>query len=606
MGGDRPNIVWLVTEDNSVHYLRLYSEGGAPMPNVERLAEHGFVFNHAFSNAPVCSTARSTIISGCYGPRVFSQFHRRSVKVPMPGDLKMFPVYLRDAGYYTSNNNKEDYNFIKSEGVWDDSSRHATYRNRDPGQPFFHVQNFGMTHEGQLHFKSDEMASVELNTSVNDVSVFPIHPDSDTFRYTNAWFRDRHRLADEQLGLFLNQLEADGLMEDTIIFYYGDHGGVLPGSKGYAYERGLHVPMVVYLPEKWQHLAPLDWRTGENLSVGQRLNGFVQFVDLGPTVLNLAGLPVPDSMDGSPFLGVGVDSQALEARNTAFGYADRFDEKIDFVRTLRRGSFKYIRSFFPFKVDALQNNYRYRMLAFQEWRSMYRAGELDSVQRKFFEPRPAEALYDLKKDPFETHNLADDPAYRQVLEELRSSLRHRLESMPDLSFFPEPVLVESAAENPVRFGWQQQARIRELYRIADLSLVSWEVARGPILTALESEDPLERYWAIVSCSSHGEASIEFAGRIEKMATEDLDILVRMRASEYLGLLKIADPRAPLIAALYAAESEVEAFWILNTIVLLHDLNPEFPFTVDRKQLPPSWMESRGDYVNRRLDYLEGL
>ncbi|HSH09549.1 MAG TPA: sulfatase-like hydrolase/transferase, partial [Oceanipulchritudo sp.] len=202
----QPNIVWLVSEDNSVDYLRLYDEGGAPMPTVERLAEQGLVFNNAFSNAPVCSTARSTIISGCYAPRVFAQFHRRSVPVPMPEGLRMFPTYLREAGYYTSNNSKQDYNFIKDDGVWDESSRKASYRNRQPGQPFFHVQNFETTHEGQLHFTRAEMEKKTM-TDPDTVGIFPIHPDTPLFRYTNAKYRDLHRKLDAEMGAFIKGLE---------------------------------------------------------------------------------------------------------------------------------------------------------------------------------------------------------------------------------------------------------------------------------------------------------------------------------------------------------------------------------------------------------------
>ena len=225
----------------------------------------------------------------------------------MPDGLRMFPWYLRQAGYYTTNNSKEDYNFIKGKGVWDDSSGEASYQNRQPGQPFFHVQNFGTTHEGNLHFSETDMMEQKTTTDPASVDVFPVHPDTDLFRYTNAKYRDQHIKVDKELESFIQQLEADGLMEDTIIFYYGDHGGVLPGSKGYIYERGLHVPMVVSIPEKWQHLAPTK--------PGTRVDGFVQFTDLSATVLNLAGVDLPEGTDGRPFLGKGV---ALNTTNVVY------------------------------------------------------------------------------------------------------------------------------------------------------------------------------------------------------------------------------------------------------------------------------------------------
>ena len=157
---DRPNIVWLTSEDNSVHYAKLYNENGASMPNIEALADHGLVFNHAFSNAPVCSVARTTLLTGAYAPRIGTQFHRRSKMVPMPEGGRMYPWYLREAGYYTTNNSKEDYNVI-DKGGWDESSAKATWRNRKSGQPFFHVQNTTLTHESSLHFSAEEMATGE-------------------------------------------------------------------------------------------------------------------------------------------------------------------------------------------------------------------------------------------------------------------------------------------------------------------------------------------------------------------------------------------------------------------------------------------------------------
>ena len=278
---ERPNMVWVVSEDNSQHYLNLYGEGGASMPHIEALASKGLVFNHMFSMGPVCSVARSTIISGCYAPRTGTQYHRRTDFAPMPDGLEMFPAYLRKAGYYTSNNSKEDYNYLKAENVWDESSRSASYRNRKPGQAFFHVQNFGTTHEGQLHFSEADMKERKTSKDPNSITPFPYHPNTPLFRYTYAWYDELHQKVDRQIGEFLAQLEADGVMDNTIVFYYGDHGGVLPRSKGYIYESGLHVPLVVYIPPKWQHLAPA--------SPGSRIDGFTRFIDLAPTVLHLAG-----------------------------------------------------------------------------------------------------------------------------------------------------------------------------------------------------------------------------------------------------------------------------------------------------------------------------
>ena len=498
---ESPNIVWLVSEDNSKHFLKLYDEGGASMPNVEALAEKGIVFNNAFSNAPVCSVARSTIISGCYAPRVGAQYHRRMELAPMPEGLKMFPEYLREAGYYTTNNSKEDYNFIKSENVWDESSQNASYQNRKSNQPFFHVQNFGDTHEGQLHFTKAQMDSIETKTPQENVAVFPYHPDTPLYRFTNAYYRDLHQKVDAQIGDFIKQLEEEGLMENTIVFYYGDHGGVLPRSKGYIYESGLNVPMVVYVPEKWKHLAPTK--------MGSRTDAFVQFIDLAPTVLNIAGVDIPEQIDGKPFLGKTVTNENLNKRNTTFGYADRFDEKYDLVRSIRKDNYKYIRNYQPFNIDALFNFYRYKMLAYKEWQQFFEDGKLNEEQEQFFKARAPEALYDIEKDPHELHNLATDPSYESTLKELRSNLQNQVKSMPDLSFYPESYFLEAGLSNPIAFGQQNKSEIAELIDIADLSLQSFEESKEEIAEALKSDNPWKRYWGLMVCSSFGKESYPF-------------------------------------------------------------------------------------------------
>ena len=438
---DRPNFVFLISEDNSVHYLDLYHAGGAPTPRIAELAEHGLLFENAFSNSPVCSVARTTLITGCYGPRIGTQYHRRSRLAAMPEGLKMFPAYLRDAGYYTTNNSKKDYNAIEGKGVWDASSKKATWKGRANNQPFFHKQSFGASHESSLHFSRTSMETQATVTDPATVPVAPYHPDTPTFRYTNARYRDNIRTIDKQIGAVVDQLDADGLLEDTFVFYFGDHGGVLPRGKGYAYESGLHVPLVVRIPANFKHLVDAE--------IGSRQKGFVSFIDFGPTLLNLAGIAVPTQVDGKPFLGQGVSASELDRRDEAFGYADRFDEKWDLVRTLRKGKYEYVRSYQPFNFDGLQNNYRYRMLAYQEWRELFKSGKLNQVQSQFFMPRAAEALYDISADPHETNNLADDPKYASTLNVLREALSARVKSMPDLSLIPESILYDEAMENPI-------------------------------------------------------------------------------------------------------------------------------------------------------------
>ena len=594
---ESPNIVWLVSEDNSKHFLKLYDENGASMPNVEALAEKGIVFNNAFSNAPVCSVARSTIISGCYAPRVGAQYHRRMELAPMPDGLKMFPEYLREAGYYTTNNSKEDYNFIKSENVWDESTRNASYKNRKSGQPFFHVQNFGGTHEGQLHFSETQMDSITTVTPQENVAVFPYHPKTPIFRFTNAYYRDLHRQTDAQIGEFIKQLEAEGLMENTIIFYYGDHGGVLPRSKGYIYESGLHVPMVVYFPERWKHLAPYK--------NGSRTDAFVQFIDLAPTILNLAGVDIPEQIDGKPFLGKIVTEDNLNKRNTTFGYADRFDEKYDLVRSFRKGKYKYIRNYQPFNIDALFNFYRYKMLAFKEWQQLFEEGKLNEEQEQFFKARSPEALYDIEKDPHELHNLSADPSYKSTLEELRSNLQHQVKSMPDLSFYPESYFLEAGLSNPVGFGAQNKYEIAELIDIADLSLKSFEESKEEIEKALKSDNPWKRYWGLIVCSSFGKESHPFFKMTVQISKEDKENLVRLRAVEFLMLHVQNVPSDLILEIIENAKSETETNLILNSIALIKTVKSDFKINIPKTMFPSEWYDQEGDLVNRHIDFING-
>ena len=591
---DRPNIIWLTTEDNSSHHMRLYNENGAPMPAIEKLASEGIVFDNAFSNAPVCSVARSTLITGCYAPRIFTQFHRRAKHVPLPNDLMPMPYYLKKAGYYTTNNSKQDYNFILPKEVWDESSSKATYKNRQPGQPFFHVQNHTVTHEGNLHF-SQEIIDKTADKDLEDIKVFPYHPDTKTFRFSYFHFQNRHKLADQQMGGFLKELNEQGLMEDTIIFYYGDHGGVLPRSKGYAYESGLQIPLVVYVPKKWKHLFPYDR--------GSRSKTFVEFIDLAPTVLALAGITPPIEMDGTAVMGKGVQKIQIKEKNTAFGYADRFDEKYDLVRTLRVGKFKYIRNYQPFNMDALFNFYRYKMLAYKEWLSLYRDGKLNDIQSQFFQPKSPEALYNINLDPHEVNDLSKSEDHKEILLQMRGQLQQRISSMPDLSFYPESYLLDNALENPTAFGQNNKAAIAELIAIADLNLAPFEQVKAKIKVALSDKNPWKRYWGLIVCSSFGTKAKGLVPLIQSILKTDKENLVRIRAAEYLMLNKISFDKKILKNLLENADSETEANLMLNTLSLIKEYDPNIKFNFSKEIFPTQWYDKPNDLVNRRSELL---
>lgn len=592
---EKPNIVWLVTEDNSIHYMNLYTKGAAEMPAISALANQGVVFDNAFSNAPVCSVARSTIITGAYAPRIGTQYHRKMSKVKLPDNIKPFPIYLKQAGYYVTNNAKEDYNFIKEEKIWDESSLKATYKNRKDGQPFFHVQNFHNTHEGKLHFNEKQLSeALDLN-NLDSIKPFPYHPDTPTFRYTQSLLHNHHKDVDKEIGKFIENLEKEGLMENTIIFYYGDHGGVLPRSKGYLYESGLNVPMVVRVPEKWKKLSPFKG--------GTRTSSFVDFVDLVPTVLSLAGIKIPEGIDGTPFMGKGLKKSQIEKQDTTFGYADRFDEKYDLVRSVRKGKYKYIRNYQPFNVDGLYNYYRYKMLAYKEWYKLFQEEKLNEVQSHFFNARSPETLYDIEKDPHEINNLAQNDQYKETLINLREILNNHVVSQADLSFFPEPYFLQNGLENAVSFGQENKNLIEKLITIADLSLQPYNEVSSKIKEALNNTNPWIRYWGLIVCSSFGLESKEHLNKIKSIFENESENLVKIRAAEYLLLNDLKIDASKINDLLKNANSEAEANLMLNTLALIKTKNPDYKLELNKSVYPDKWFEKENGLVNRRINYL---
>ncbi|MGI9544537.1 MAG: sulfatase family protein [Cyclobacteriaceae bacterium] len=591
--GQQPNIVWITSEDNSKHYMSLFDPNGVETPEIKALADHGLIFTHAFSNTPVCSAARSTLIAGSYGPRLASHYHRKMEKVPLPDGVEMFPAYLRKAGYYATNNSKEDYNFNKADDVWDESSKTASWRNRKEDQPFFHVANFTTTHESRLHFSEEQMDSLAPKTDDRSFAIQPNHPQTALFKYTNAVYRDSIQMMDKKVGAVVDQLEADGLLENTFIFYFGDHGGVLPGSKGYIYETGIHVPLVVYIPPKYKHMVDKE--------LGSKVDGFVSFIDFGVTALNIAGIEIPIGMDGIPFLGSGVEMSEMNSRDETYSYADRHDEKYDMVRAVRKGKYKYIRNYQPFNFDGLMNNYRYKQLAYKEWLGSYEKGELNEVQSQFFYAREPELLFDIEADPFETQNLAHDDAYKEVLTSARRKLFDWEKQMPDLSFYPEFYLISNAFANPVQFGQQHKAEIENYINIANLSLLEFEEAKSRIEKGLKSSDPWVRYWALIVCSSFGSGANELASTIAQIAAADSENINKVRAAEFLGLAKAEGPSKVMLEALYESKDGPEGLLILNSIVLMKDGPHKYAFDIDYDKIPSSVKDN--SEVQRRLDYL---
>ncbi|MDD4822059.1 MAG: sulfatase-like hydrolase/transferase [Bacteroidales bacterium] len=589
----RPNFVWFMAEDISAHYLNLYTKGkdGAKTPNVNVLAREGILFNNAFCNAPVSSAARSTLITGCYATRLGASFHRKLEEVPLPEGLNMFPSYLRKAGYHTSNAAKTDYNCFIDSTAWDVvSGKMGEWRNRpDKNMPFFFVRTNAVTHEGQLQFDSKKMKNTVTRYDPATVKVHPYHPDTELFRYTYATFYDRIEDSDVELGKLMNMLRQDGELDNTFIFYFGDNGGALPGTKGYTGETGLHVPLVVYVPKKWRDRLPVK--------IGEKTNGFVSFVDFGPTLLHLAGIKVPEEMDGKPFLGEDISAKTLNARDETYGYGDRFDELYAFNRTVRKGNLKYSRNFEPYHPKSLFVDYRYKQAAFREWKELYMNGQLNQVQSRFFEPQGAEELYDLSQDPYETHNLAADAEYQDQLKQLRGLLKRKLMTDMDLGFFPECVWLEEGRKNPTAFALANKNRIERYAELADLQMLSFQEASSEIIKALSSPDPVERYWGATVCASFGSDAVSLVNHV-KTLLDDSDSYVRSRAIVFLAQNKLITPLPLMKEALRRSKSGAESLLILNDIAYLKDAGLATDFQLTMSDIP-----QKCTGVDLRLDYL---
>lgn len=601
----RPNIVWIMSEDNSKHYLKHFDETGVETPAIEAMAAHGITFDRAFSNAPVCSTARTTLITGCYGPRIGTQFHRRTELATLPEGVEMFPAWLRQSGYYTTNSSKEDYNAKMRMEPWDDSSRKASWKNRPSDEtPFFHVVTFAESHESRLHFGVDALQK-PTDFDPKTVSLPPYFPDTQVFRHTAAFYRDRMSVIDEKVAGVIDQLEQAGELENTFVFYFGDHGGVLPRGKGYIYEAGLHVPLVVRTPNNYRNLVDRE--------LGSRTKGFVSFIDFAPTVLNLAGVRLDKAgpIDGKAFLGPRIDSAKVDTRDTTFGYADRMDEKYDLVRSIRVGDWKLIRSFESFQPDAMWADYRYKMLAYQQWRDRYHTGKLNNVQSQFFKPRPPELLFNLADDPHEVNNLASDPAHGDRLTELRSKLNAHLKQTNDLGFLTEAGMLK-VIDAPAENGKRLSSEIAGYIDTANIAVMPWEQANKALLSAINSGDKLERYWALVAASSiaawnrsanRDMAADETFVKLLHRRTLDTEPLVASRAAQLAAILQVEDPRPIFQRTLELSQSPTEALQIFNIVRHVNALagNP-YPMSSKLFRLPFN-PDPKG-LIQQHLDHLD--
>ena len=512
----QPNILWIVSEDNSP-FIGAYGDTFATTPNIDKLAARSVLYENAFAAAPVCAPSRSTLITGVYPTSMGTQ-HMRSTN-PIPAQIKFFPHYLREAGYYTSNNAKKDYNTVDQPEAWDESSTTATYKNRQPGQPFFAVFNIGISHESSIHKPVDQ-----LRHDPEKVPIPPYHPSTPEMKHDWAQYYDKVEEMDSRVGEILRELEEAGLADSTIVFYYSDHGGILGRSKRFMYESGLHVPLIIHFPEMYQELAPVV--------SGKSTDRIVTFVDFAPTVLSLANINIPEHMQGKAFLG----RQKAAPREYAGSFRGRMDEKIDMSRTVRDKKYRYIRNYMPHKIYGQYLDYLWRAPSMGSWEALYHEGKLNEVQSRFWEEKPAEELYDVQADPHNVVNLAADPGHVAVLERMRKANRDWIFETIDVGFMPE-AMYEEAAGNLTLYEYARSGDY-ELKRIVEAAETATrgEVENIPVLVQkLNDPNPVVRYWAATGCTVLGVAA-QPAKEALIQALDDPQVAVRIAAAEALYLL----------------------------------------------------------------------
>lgn len=445
----KPNFLWISLEDTSPRF-GCYGDPVARTPNLDRLASEGRVYTHAFSTAGVCAPSRSAIITGVYQTSMGTHHMRTTHTNPNAPDMptpysavpphyvKTFTEYLRAAGYYCTNNQKTDYQFTPPFTAWDELGDHGHWRNRKSAdQPFFAVFNPTLTHESGMW--DDALGSRaefmgigrpdEPTTDPDAVELPPYVPDTTPCRQALAKQYDNLAASDRIVGDLLDQLEADGLADNTVVFIWSDHGEGLPRGKRWPYDRGIRIPLIVRWPGR--------------IDPGEVTSDLVSLIDLGPTLLSLADVPLPRHFQGQPFLGDDADP-----RDYVYAARDRHDEAYDMVRAVRDGRFKYIRNFCPEKPYLLWIPYRNRHPMLREMWRLHRADALEGPQKLMMQTsRPPEELYDTEADPWEIENLADDPVHAGTLDRMRKAMENWRDDVGDLGEVSEAEMVDSRWPN---------------------------------------------------------------------------------------------------------------------------------------------------------------
>lgn len=545
-----PNILWITSEDNSP-MLGCYGDRFATTPNLDRLAGEGFLYTHAYANAPVCAPARNTIITGihaCSGGN--EQMRSNYAKSEL---VRPYTEYLMSKGYYCTNNSKTDYNYahISLEEIWHECSREAHYKNRGEGQPFFSIFNITTSHESSIHASLPDSA---LRHRPEEVTLPPYHPDTPEFRHDWAQYYDKVEDMDKQVGELLAELDDAGLSENTIVFYYSDHGGVLGRSKRFLYESGTHIPLIIRIPDRYKHLFPVK-------KTGSRVDRLVSFVDLAPTLLSLVRTRAPEYMQGRAFLG------KYRKKEPAYVYMfrDRMDGRYDMSRSIVDRNYRYTRNFNPNRIYLQHLEYLWRAPSMQSWEKAFKEGRCNETQARWWKPKPGEELYDTEKDPWEVNNLADDPAYAEILLSLREACMEMGASMKDAGFIPEADRIRRTG-NIASYDYMRSGQVpfEVIQRAAYLASQADPGNLDELLSMLDHDDSSVRYWAAQGLLLLGEAARPHLDLVSKAAFDPY-MNVSVTGAELLYRLGEKDSALAAYRRVLSSEEPMARVHALNSM-----------------------------------------
>ena len=546
---EQPNIVWISCEDISPH-LGCYGDPHAITPNLDKLAQEGTRYTNAFTTAGVCAPCRSAIITGMYQNSIGT--HHMRCNATLPTWLKPFPVYLREAGYYCTNNSKTDYQFSKpaKKEIWDICGAKGHWKNRpQKSQPFFAVFNFTGCHESGIASESkyksvtEDLLPSQRQNPKELTTLPPYYPDTTITR--EDWKRNYELITamDVWAGDLIQQLKDAGEYDNTIIIYWSDHGVGLPRAKRWLYDSGTHIPLIIRVPAKFQKSLDIS-----SLATDNQL---ISAVDFAPTVLNIAGIDPPSYLQGRAFLGLHLSPP----RKFVYGARDRMDERYDIIRTVRGPQYRYIRNFEPLKPYYQYMNTPEKGATMQEIRKKEASGQLDPVMALFSaNEKPAEELYDTHADPFEIHNLADDPAFSQRLSEMRHALSKWQNEIGDVGLIPEAEIEILEQDAGSRFAILQSTTKNSSTekRLALLVDIATSASEGPagipkLLDALKNEDASIRYWAATGIGNIGPAATSTLKRVVE-SLNDPSPSVRIAAARAVAKLGSPEEALPVLEA----------------------------------------------------------